>query len=125
MNILSLAKRFVQAYRGRISLIRLNEDDVSTALSGNTLELAYEIRRNVSSAMLRGNREIIDIKLLPLLLEFLEFVSNQAANDRIPIKRNEGDKVFPANQGAQIFFTRRRALVGVRLSKCLAEYREK
>lgn len=124
MNVLSLAKRLIQTDRGSISLIRLNENDISAALAGNTLEFPHEARRNTFTAMRRGNCEIIDVDLFSLLLEFLQLISNQPANDRIASKRNEHNEVLFAKKVPQVSLTWHGVLISIRLSKCLAEDRE-
>ena len=46
MNVFSLAKGLVQAYRGGIFWVRLNEDDVDAPLFGHTSECPDKIGRN-------------------------------------------------------------------------------
>jgi hypothetical protein len=76
MNIFSLAEGLVQAYRGGIFRIRLNEDDIDAARFGHTLEFPDEVRGNPFSAMLCRDGEIINVEFFSLLLEFLEFIGS-------------------------------------------------
>ena len=125
MHVFSHAEGLVQADRGGISHIRLNEDDIGPARFGHPLEFPDEIRGDPFSAMFGRDREVINVEFFARLLEFLEFIGHQPADDRVAIKRNERDEVRLAQEVSQVRFAGHGALVRVQLLKRLAEDPEK
>src|SRR3546814_2350042 len=71
----------VERYGGFILEIGLHEDDVAAALRADLPELLDERRRDALAPVRLGHRQIVDVDLASLLLELLELISGQPADD--------------------------------------------
>src|SRR3546814_8435602 len=80
-HVFANAQFGVERYGGFILEIGLHEDDVAAALRADLPELLDERRRDALAPVRLGHRQIVDVDLASLLLELLELISGQPADD--------------------------------------------
>lgn len=68
----------------RIHKIGLNHDDMGAEIRGDGLQMLDQARRNLLATRLGVDREIVDVDLAALLLELLQLIGDEAADDGAP-----------------------------------------
>ena len=68
------------------------------------------------------NGEIVNVDLPPILLELVQLIRSEAADDLLAIHCDNCNEMLLGQQPCQVIITWDRMLVGIDFTKCLSEY---
>ena len=88
-HILSCAEPGVKGYGRFINMVCLDVDDVGTKITTQALQRPDQCRSDPATPVRLCHGQVVNIDLAPGLLEFLQHVSGQSADDRTSIERGK------------------------------------
>src|SRR5262249_46220185 len=118
-DVLARPELRVERDRRRVFVVGLDEDDVGAARDGDLLQLMDESRGDSFAPVGFGDTKIVDVDLAALLLEFMQLVRGDSADDLVSLGRGERDEGITLEQAAKVGLARRRATVGFPLAEHL------
>jgi hypothetical protein len=80
-HLLADPKLLVERDSGIVTVVSLNIDDPGVTSSGNLAQVPDQGGCDILPSMLCADGEIIYVKLTPCLLELVEFIGDEAADD--------------------------------------------
>src|SRR5215210_6703133 len=107
-------------------MVGLHENDVRVPLAGNPLQRANEGGGYAAPAMSLGDRQIVDVDLASVLLEFVQLVSDKPPGNLAgAVRGNEHDHVRLRKQRLEIGIARNGVLVRGDVFECFAKNSQK
>jgi hypothetical protein len=120
-HLLARSELLVQRDGRVVAVISLDVDDPRAPLGRDLAEALDQRGRHSLAPVIRGNRQVIDVNLAPLLLELVELVGDEPAAHLARSNRHQRDDVFLRQLAPEIRVVRRLRGVGLGVAECLAE----